>query len=336
MTWHYAEGGAQHGPVDDAEFDRLIAAGVVTPETLVWRAGMAGWQPLREARGLQLHSPAVVQPAPAFASQAPPQPTIDPDAAYARIVAEDRRVRVIDSLRRGWDLVFADPGQSIGVSALVMLTIIGAGLIPCAGSIAQLIATGPLIGGWYLYFLKRIRGQPTEWGDAWAGFSSPMLTQLVLQYIVATVASFALMIPTMVAVFVLFFSTVAAASVDERLAPLALLPIVGLMLVTLAAFAYLTIAWIFALPLIIDKQLPFWPATKLSWRVANRQLLPLLGLLLLSGLVYLVGVLALCVGVLVALPICVAALAYTYEDLFGEPHQAMAEHVGRMEIDARA
>ena len=43
MTWHYAAGGERHGPVDDAELDRLIAAGTVTGDTPsgtpAWTAG---------------------------------------------------------------------------------------------------------------------------------------------------------------------------------------------------------------------------------------------------------------------------------------------------------
>jgi hypothetical protein len=50
MTWYYALGNDRQGPVDDATLDRLIATGVVTNDTLVWRAGMADWQPLSRAR----------------------------------------------------------------------------------------------------------------------------------------------------------------------------------------------------------------------------------------------------------------------------------------------
>jgi uncharacterized membrane protein len=330
VSWHYAVGAEQRGPVDDVEFERLVASGEVTPDTLVWRAGMAGWQPLREARAGLLPPAALVhsRPGSGLASgpgpgsgpgpAAPPEPTIDPDAAFARIVGEGRRVRIMDSLRRGWDLVFALPGESIGVSALVLLTIIGSGMLPCVGSIAQIVATGPLIGGWYLYFLKRMRGQPTDWGDAWAGFSSPMLVQLVLQYVAAFVASLVVFIPLIAAVFVVTFGSIAAAAADERLAPLAVVGLIAVGFVAVCAMIYLGIAWMFALPLIIDKQLPFWPAMKLSWRVAHQQFLPLLGLFLLCGLCYLAGFLALCVGLLIALPVCVAALAFAYEDLFGD------------------
>jgi len=126
------------------------------------------------------------------------------------------------------------------------------------------------------------------------------------------------MLPMIAALFVVIFGSIAATAADERLAPLVLVGLGGVGLVAVAAMIYLSIAFMFALPLIIDKQLPFWPAMKLSWRVAHQQFLPLLGLLLLCGLVYLAGFLALCVGLVVALPVCVAAIAYAYEDLFGD------------------
>lgn len=50
MNWYYAAAGRQTGPVDDATLDELVRAGTVQPETLVWREGMSGWQPLRNAR----------------------------------------------------------------------------------------------------------------------------------------------------------------------------------------------------------------------------------------------------------------------------------------------
>ena len=50
MNWFYALGGQQQGPVDDGQLDALAAAGTITPDTLVWREGLANWQPLRQAR----------------------------------------------------------------------------------------------------------------------------------------------------------------------------------------------------------------------------------------------------------------------------------------------
>src|SRR5215203_565806 len=71
MTWYYALGNERQGPIDDAALDRLIAAGTVTPETLVWRAGMADWQPLAQARPRATPVPTPVIPPPPAAITTP-------------------------------------------------------------------------------------------------------------------------------------------------------------------------------------------------------------------------------------------------------------------------
>lgn len=43
MSWHYARNGQRAGPVENAELQRLAAAGTVTASTPVWRPGMETW-----------------------------------------------------------------------------------------------------------------------------------------------------------------------------------------------------------------------------------------------------------------------------------------------------
>lgn len=45
MEWYYAVGADRKGPVSEEEFQRLVGQGVITSGTLVWREGMANWQP---------------------------------------------------------------------------------------------------------------------------------------------------------------------------------------------------------------------------------------------------------------------------------------------------
>lgn len=45
MSWFYAQGGQQKGPVSDQELQALVQAGTITSATLVWREGMADWKP---------------------------------------------------------------------------------------------------------------------------------------------------------------------------------------------------------------------------------------------------------------------------------------------------
>jgi uncharacterized RDD family membrane protein YckC len=51
MKWYYADAGRQVGPVEDAQLDDLVRSGAVRDDTLVWREGMANWQPHSAVRG---------------------------------------------------------------------------------------------------------------------------------------------------------------------------------------------------------------------------------------------------------------------------------------------
>jgi uncharacterized RDD family membrane protein YckC len=69
MTWYYASGGQQMGPVEEAALDDLVRQGVVRDDTLVWRQGLPGWQAHGSARPRPAAPP---PPAPAPAVMAPP------------------------------------------------------------------------------------------------------------------------------------------------------------------------------------------------------------------------------------------------------------------------
>ena len=50
MNYYYLSGGQQVGPLSENDFEQLIQAGQILPETMIWGEGMANWQPLREVR----------------------------------------------------------------------------------------------------------------------------------------------------------------------------------------------------------------------------------------------------------------------------------------------
>lgn len=56
--WHYVQGNAQAGPVSEAELKQLLAVGQITPQTMVWSAGMAGWSPAAAVPALAGAAPA--------------------------------------------------------------------------------------------------------------------------------------------------------------------------------------------------------------------------------------------------------------------------------------
>ena len=50
MNWFYVEKGQQAGPVSEEQLDEKFRQGIIQPDTLVWREGMAAWTPYQEAK----------------------------------------------------------------------------------------------------------------------------------------------------------------------------------------------------------------------------------------------------------------------------------------------
>jgi membrane protease subunit (stomatin/prohibitin family) len=86
QQWFLGVAGQQHGPFTGPELPAKVAAGLLTPDTLVWTAGMDQWQPARQiaalAPVLSIAPPPLPVPQPP-ASPAPPQAQAQPEAPAA-------------------------------------------------------------------------------------------------------------------------------------------------------------------------------------------------------------------------------------------------------------
>ena len=134
--------------------------------------------------------------------------------------------------------------------------------------------------GLFRYYLKLIRGQSPDLSDAFSGFTVAP-GQLLMLCLVMT-----------------------------------LLQWLGLCLCIFPGI-YVSIAWVFSIPLVIDKRLDFWPAMELSRKVVSRHWFMVFGLMLVNGLVSFAGLAACCIGIFVSIPVGIVSLMYAYEDLFG-------------------
>jgi hypothetical protein len=70
MNWYYINAGNQAGPVDDAQLETLARTAQIQMDTLVWREGLAEWQPYSTVA-----PPGMTAPPPA----APAAPAIGPN-----------------------------------------------------------------------------------------------------------------------------------------------------------------------------------------------------------------------------------------------------------------
>ena len=229
-----------------------------------------------------------------FASAAPAAgtapgapPPLTPEQIANAYLARNAQVDIGAAVSRGWALVRDNPGPTIGGFLLVFLITMAISFVPLLGFIGMLVIGGPISAGLDYVYIRRLRGEAAGAGDVFDGFSIAFL-HLFLVYIVAAV-----------------------------------LTSIGFVLCIIPGI-YLTVGYVFALPLAIDKRMEFWTAMEVSRRVVHHHWWSVFGYLIVAVLIVFAGLVACLVGMVVAIPVAIAGLMYLYQDLFGEPGRPTA------------
>ena len=285
--------GKEYGPITDEELRKWISEGRLNAQSRAKAESDAEFRALAQF--------------PEFAdSYAQPEApaTIAPRIAAGNR-ADDYELDLGECITRAWALVRNNFWPVVGVSALVLFAIVGInqlfGLItnPIVNQMVTdqkvnareiLIVLGVTIisapvstifmAGLFKYYLKLIRGEMPTVSDAFSGFG-PRTGQLILLSLVQMT-----------------------------------LVVVGYMFCIIPGI-YLTVAWYFAIPLVIDRNLDFWPAMQLSRRLVSKHWFIVFAAMLVFGLVAMIGIIACGIGILVTMPVGTIALMYAYETIFG-------------------
>ena len=269
----------------------MLDKGAVTLESLAWKPGMAEWQPLRSfaefidvpntpAAHVPFNPYAAPQVEHYFPAGVGSQDMNAPSSVRGRALTEE-------VLSRGYQVdIFHCLGRGWDlVFSKEFWPIIGVSTLTwltfMASSMcyASIVVGGPILGGMDLYFLKKIRGEEATLNTAFSGFNIAF-SQLFLVYIVT-----------------------------------ALISTVGFFFCVIPGI-YLAVAYSFGKALVIDKRLEFWDAMECSRKVVTKHWFPIFGLMIVGGLFMMLGMIALLIGVFIAMPIFNAALMYAYEDIF--------------------
>ena len=304
----------EYGPVSTEQLRQWLAEGRVNAQTSVQAEGATEWKPLSafpEFADILLSRPVTPGAPPVYGAQ----PGLPPD-----IFTRDYDLDIGGCVGNSWELLKGNFGLIFGGVAIFMLIQVGmSGLaqIPIVGilvSVGSLIIAGPMTGGVYYFLLKNLRRQPAEIGDVFAGFRL-CFGQLLLGYIVVALLTVLAMLPGMAIMAFPIFAMVQHHAAEAGLIILALL---GFIVMIIPAI-YLGTSWMFSLPLIIDKQMEFWPAMSASRKMVGKHWWLVFGLTVVCGLINLAGFIACCVGIFVSLPITFGAMMYAYESIFSAP-----------------
>jgi GYF domain 2 len=240
----------EYGPSSAEELKQWIREGRADGRSLVKLEGATEWKPLASFPELAVALPE----SPLARKLQPPGPPPvlgGSSAADAPMPVADVDVPIGQCLRRGWDLLMSNFGLLYFAAVSVGLIQMMLLHIPLIGPLSLLFGA-VFQGGVYQMFIKRARGQPAELADVYAGFGEHFI-QLLLAGIV-----------------------------------MAVLTGLGWCCCVLPGI-FLAVAWVFAVPLIMDRQLRFWDALELSRQTVTKrwfQIMLLMALAFLPRLIF--------------------------------------------------
>ncbi len=186
---------------------------------------------------------------------------------------------VTDYVKDGWELFKRYPGGFAGFFLLYVFLEFVLNAVPLVGRIAGAVIGPPLIMGNFIVSARLLQGQEPEFGDFLTGF------QFMLPLVLASIASW-------------------------------LLVALGVILLIIPGL-YLAVGYSFALILVIDRRLSFWPAMETSRQTVHPIWFRMFGLMLLLILINLAGALLLGIGLFISVPLTFCTLTAVYADIFG-------------------
>jgi hypothetical protein len=354
MNWYYAAGGRQQGPVDDAQLDAMLQSGQVNQDTLLWRDGMANWQPLRQARPSADAPPFVAPAADAGASAGVGEIVC---VECGKIFSKDNAIQYgtawvcaackpifLQKLREGAAVggalqsttgTYVDPDTLLAqVTSRDCSVDVGNCIARAFGLLKENFWL--LVGATSVVLIcQMVAGSIPILGYCTGPIlQGPLVGGLYLLYLklkrkeggefgdaFSGFSNFVqLMLASVVttAIYYLFFipAGVCFFMYTESKSESMMIASIAMGLLVLPGVAYLTIAWQFTFLLMVDKKLTFWTAMNVSRKVINKCWWGMLGLVLVVGLLQIVGFLAFCVGIFVSMTLIFGSIVYAYDDIF--------------------
>ena len=215
-------------------------------------------------------------------------------------------VAPVECLKAGWAAIKDRYWLFLGVTLIAMLI----------GGAVPVVLIGPMMCGLYLCLLAKMRGEQVQFDKLFKGFDYfvPGLVAAAIQ----TVPIIIVMVPSWLIFFALTIATLPNDPYqrDQSPPPAFFLGLIVFVLVMIVLSMIIHILFLFAYPLIADRQLSGWEAIKTSARASMKNFSGILGLVLLNFGLGIVGALCCYVGAIFVLPVSFASYAAAYRQVF--------------------
>lgn len=223
---------------------------------------------------------------------------------------------------KAWKRFGADYGSFIGMNLLFFVITIVVSLIPIVGIFNGLVSA-VLYAGFYIYCRNMDRGTEKP-GDFFAGF--PFLGQIFLYNLVIFLLIIPLLFITLSAVIPLgvfmdlVLGNIQPYEFENQFEPemISNIPIfmLGIFIFTCLAI-YISVSFVFTIPLIVDAKQSFWQAMELSRKTVGRNFFSFLLFWIVYGIVASIGVVITCgIGLLLFIPFTYLLTYEMYNQIF--------------------
>lgn len=209
----------------------------------------------------------------------------------------------MECLREGWETIKDRYWLFLGITFVAMLI----------GGAVPVVLVGPMTCGLYLCLFAKRRGEPVEFGLLFKGFDyfMPGLIAAAIQTVPVI-----LVLAVGQVIFVAFTMIVLPSQRGDALPVIFWIGLVVFVLFAIIVSLAVHTLFLFAYPLIVDRNLSGVDAIKVSYRAARQNLGGIIGLLLVVCGLGIVGLLACYVGAFLIMPITFAAYAAAYRRVF--------------------
>ncbi len=218
-----------------------------------------------------------------------------------------------DCIGNAWSLITNKFWLYIGIGLVTLILI---GCIP----LVSVVLLGPVMGGFYYVVLRDMRGEPVDFGMMFKGFEK--FVPLMVIGLIQAIPGIIVQILRFTVDLAQFASDGGSGTFYQTDRPdLSILRGLSAALIfVVIGFSLFSVIWNlafqFAVPLILEHDLGIGDAIKLSISAALGNLGGMIILLILEILVVLLGMIAICIGLFVAIPVIYAANVFAYRQVF--------------------
>ena len=229
-------------------------------------------------------------------------------------VSGPTRVRPIQLLRRGYDLIRGEYWLYVGISFVAMIV---SALVPFG------ILTGPMLVGLFLCFIQRQTIGRTQFETVFKGFDQFMDAFIATLIMIAF--SIVVLIPVMLVFVAVIFMLASQAGPNAAPGEAMIATILIMYGIIFAASFAVYVPFIFTFQLIADRKVPAMVAVKASARAAFNNLGGVIWFIIANGLLMILAGLCCFLPAIFLLPLAFGAMWVFYQDVFGAPATAQLE-----------